>query len=718
MILCCTFCNEVFQGTLYKITRHFVQTNYCKDVSDEALYEIARRTEQKFESDQMERVGRYPAERGLDVPQAGGAREGEAEQHSVEGGGGGDGGQGVIDRPFGGGGGDMEEDATHIDHEARCPGEEGFLRHEDMPVFDPAVETHRAELAEELEEVRQPFWVIGATILSNGRKSQDERSIVNFLAAGSRGVIMYMTINREGEPDDVDHVLRRWVTIFHEFRFDGPQCVNAICTDSASADDDSDEERAPKAADYPMLPIPREMDETHDDADDVETRTYTARRMADRAEREMMGGDEDCWGPFGDVASMGDSATAAVETEELASSLPQHGLLQRSAVVRQLRLRSPSPGVLQEEGSHRATPPDRGGPAQAEEEVAAAAAVEGEVAAAAAKEEPSPAEEEKEPSAAAAVEGEVAAAAAAAEEEVAAAAEVPDVAMEHDGVDATEGGEDAKDRLMQEFVTEELDPLVGGFGVARGLGMSPPTGWPDLEMGTHFDFGMLMGGPPSCRGAASTDRAPLRDEVAGEMRTQTPRGRTATQTTAAREVAAAGCEPQQGRGGGVSTSTLDHALRGATRVVHEQTQHKRGVPRPRPVPAEGGVALGESSGAEGLGMPRGSCRQEMVALASTRVVRLRKGGSPVTIEEGDLEMSPAVREEDEEYEGEEESEAEESERGNNDDDPHRRVLRDASLRSRLHPHEGREGRHSTLEGVRGGGAGRIVVDGRQLELDC
>ncbi|GBG84749.1 hypothetical protein CBR_g39127 [Chara braunii] len=73
-----------------------------------------------------------------------------------------------------------------------------------------AVERHRAELAEELEEVRQPFWVTGATILLDGRKSRDRRPIVNFLAAGSRGVVMYTTINREGEPDDAEHVLRRW----------------------------------------------------------------------------------------------------------------------------------------------------------------------------------------------------------------------------------------------------------------------------------------------------------------------------------------------------------------------------------------------------------------------------------------------------------------------------------------------------------------------------
>ncbi|GBG92621.1 hypothetical protein CBR_g56526 [Chara braunii] len=97
------------------------------------------------------------------------------------------------------------------------------------------VKIHREQLAEELEEVRQPLWVSGATLLSDGRKSRDGRPIVNFLVAGSRGVVMYTTISQEGEPDDTVHVLQRWVIIFHDFRFGGPQRVNAICTDSASA---------------------------------------------------------------------------------------------------------------------------------------------------------------------------------------------------------------------------------------------------------------------------------------------------------------------------------------------------------------------------------------------------------------------------------------------------------------------------------------------------
>ncbi|GBG84783.1 hypothetical protein CBR_g39160 [Chara braunii] len=143
-----------------------------------------------------------------------------------------------------------------------------------------------------------------------------------------------------------------------------------------------------------------------------------------------------------------------------------------------------------------------------------AATVEGEVVGAAAAEEDAPS--------AAAVEGEMAAVEgemAAVEEEIAATAEVLDVAMQPDGADDTKGGEVIEERLMQQFITEELDPVV-----ARGLRMS------DSEMGTHFDFDMSMGAPPSCGGAASTDWAPSRDEVAGETRTQTPRDRTITES--------------------------------------------------------------------------------------------------------------------------------------------------------------------------------------------
>ncbi|GBG72329.1 hypothetical protein CBR_g11908 [Chara braunii] len=177
--------------------------------------------------------------------------------------------------------------------------------------------------------------------------------------------------------------------------------------------------------------------------------------------------------------------------QELAYSLPQHGLLHRSTAIRGLRLRSPSRGFLQEEVGHRATPTNMGGATVAEVEVTAALAVEAEVA----------------------VEEEEARVVAMGEEEVRVGVAV--VGEEVDGVDVEE-------RLVQQFITEEVDPVVGGFtpGVARGLGMSPPTGYVDSEMGTYFDVNLSMGAPPSCGGAASAGRAPSMDKAAGETGSQ------------------------------------------------------------------------------------------------------------------------------------------------------------------------------------------------------
>ncbi|GBG91106.1 hypothetical protein CBR_g51910 [Chara braunii] len=635
------------------------------------------------------------------------------------------------------------------------------------------------------------------------------------------------------------------------------------------------------------------------------------------------------------------------ETEELASSLPPPGVLQRSTVVRQLRLRSPSPGVLQEEGDVATTAQEAPAISTTREEVPAQGM---------------------------------------AEEEVAAARPQEAVPMDHDGV-----GTDKQ--LVRCFITVEVDPVVRGFtrGAAMELGISAPIGGAGSEMGTHFDFDLSMGPPPTCGGATSTDRAPSRDDAADATETQTlmestqaespdtardimkrerdrlmalsnpraqafawaleearrretkgdgvqggvvaredvmegvaaeadneaiqggpeavdvpvdrrpqaadeagrqpqpvqvvvhgvpppvitdmgsepvvvpPRppspfapqevhcpldadklardvvrdvnrldrrifdrrlehpawgpasavwsgststgGRTAgdvpgvssgvqetvphtgdmppppprppvgdpsssptgrgsrspqtpgrsrirdttavlrdvcdtsifgrtdidldsthhvtehtarlqpglggvgARMTAAREVPASGCEPQRGRGRGLSADTLEHALRAATRAVQEQTPRKRGVPpRPRPVDVEGGAALGESSGVEGLGMPLGSRHQQTVGEASARVVLLRKGGGPVTIEEDDPETDAAVREEDKDYEGEEEGE-EESEIGSGGDDdygddgppgPPPPPPTRASRRSAAQTSSSARGRRRSASGTRGG----------------
>ncbi|GBG67343.1 hypothetical protein CBR_g480 [Chara braunii] len=725
MMLLCTFCNKVFQGTQFQATRHFVQTNYCKDVNDEALYEIARRTPQKFESDQMERVARYAAERGLDVPDTGAGRGGEAGRHLVEGGVRGDGGHDAPDHPLGGGGGDTGERmenwlrragkgfatdgsskrkegetdsaVTPAGKKLRQPkvaevsgGEErmenwlrragkGFAtdgsskrkegetdsavtpagkklrqpkvaevsggewvaRHKKVclhwlyssgvsfnvfrnqawkayqqvllgqPGGSPrgmlpnhneiasirAMETHRAELAEELEEGMldcQAGLEVEPVRMST-RRGMTEEEIARQVALITRDPI------GASAPPSADAVFGRRACIFRPY----------------PKEDNSDEEPVPEVVYDPALRISREIDETYDDPDDEETRAHTTRRAAGRADREILGGEEEFWDPFGEVASTGNvcadrgrglyagtrgkearvmtptptrressmpppstpspappspvsplqPATAAADTEELASSLPQHGLLQRGGAVRQRRLRSPSPGILQEEGPPSAAPvegkmiaaavADATVTATVDEIAAAAAAVLAEVAAAVVEEEAPAATVEgiaagviEEISAsggaaaggaaaggAAAVEGEVAATVTVEEEEapslaavegdvaglvkeeIAAAAEVP-----HGGTDEC---------LMQHFLTEELDPVIAGMtpGVARGLGISYS------EMGTHIDFDLSMGLPPSCGGATSTDRAPSRYEVAGETLTHTPRERTTTESPdAARDI--------------------------------------------------------------------------------------------------------------------------------------------------------------------------------------
>ncbi|GBG88774.1 hypothetical protein CBR_g48391 [Chara braunii] len=670
-----------------------------------------------------------------------------------------------------------------------------------------AVETHREELAEELEEVRQPFWITGATLLSDGRKSRDGRPIVNFLAAGSRGVVVYTTINRKGETDDIVHVLRRWVTIFHEFSFGGPQRVNAICTDSASAyvgaaralaspgippalrritwlpcsvhvcnkllsdmgtscdafvdaitlarvlvvffkthqaalhffrkrnpnkglvlscetrfasvysmlerllalqdalqammrgDDGREFASIPWSADVcdmarwvrrqvrwepwwhtmatilhimqPVMELLRWMDRGGqymsliiEWTQDLVSHRRDARgsrggdqgayctTAADKAEREMMGGEEELWGPFGEVASTGgtgaratspaptrressvlppsapsptppspvapyEPTTAAEDTEELASSLPQRGLLHRGGAVRQLRLRSPSPRVLQEEGGPSAAAVEgemamEGGLADTtiagvvdQIAVAAAASLLEELATSVlAEEAPAPGGADAVEGQAGAAGGEVggatggaapldglvAAAAGAVEEEIGAQAEV------------SRGGGD--ERLMQQFLTEQYDPVMAGMtpGVSCGVVETAPR---TRDM------------PPP----------PPRPPVGDPSSSPTGRGSRSPHT------------PGRSR------------IRDSTTDVGDTPRKRRVSPRPRPVPAQGGDALGETSGAKGLGMPRGSRREQTVAEASARVVVLRKAGAPVTIEEEDSETDVAVREEDEDYEG-------------------------------------------------------------------
>ncbi|GBG59819.1 hypothetical protein CBR_g54921 [Chara braunii] len=100
-------------------------------------------------------------------------------------------------------------------------------------IADMETVVHTADdVAGDLTEVRAPFYVTGATIMSDDRKSRDARPIVNFLADGSHRVMMVRTMNKKGEQGRAPDVLAHWIKVFDDFP---PRWVNAICTDSASA---------------------------------------------------------------------------------------------------------------------------------------------------------------------------------------------------------------------------------------------------------------------------------------------------------------------------------------------------------------------------------------------------------------------------------------------------------------------------------------------------
>ncbi|GBG85362.1 hypothetical protein CBR_g40005 [Chara braunii] len=752
----------------------------------------------------MQRVARYATERGLDVPDTGGARGGEAGRRPVEGGVGGDSGHGAPDHPLGVGGGDTKEGMIHVDREARGPGEEGVPEHEDMPEFYTGT-------GERMEDRRRRADKGAAKEGSSKRKEGGTDPAAT--TAGKRLRQQKVTDVYGGE----------WVA--HD----------------------------------PALRIPREINKTHDDPEGEERRAHTARRAADQADREMLGGGrfherprgagDD---PYSDEAKVVHAATFCSESCTTIARLTTsagHGngghrgvgvlfasartsAQRRGSLLAEVTITFPGDiaggggttdsssgegGGSSGDGGHddrgrgrRHTSSSNnstgggdgsitaggggttaGGAAAVERQVAAAGGAVG--GAAVVEVEGAAATEEKEAPSAAAVERRLAGPV---EEEIAAQAEVPC------------GGDD--ERLMQQFVIEELDPVIGDGVAAEADDEAMPGGAEAGDIvvegrpqavdeavqagqrrvegaidarrvvretatslvvpfsGVHLALGrqsqavqMAMHGVPPlvimdlgsepvvvpprlpshfapqevCRpfNAEELAREAVRDvtrldqrivdqrlehllwqaipsvpwgpaspvwsgststggravghapEVSGGVMETAPRTRdmvpppprppvgdpsssptgrgsrsphkprrcrirdTTTvqqdvcdttlfrrtdidldstrcvtehtarlqpglgprdaRTTVAREVPASDCEPQRGRGRGVSTESLEHALRAGTCVMKEQTPRKRGVPPcPRPVPTEGGAALGESSGAEGLGMPRGGRR--------------------------------------------------------------------------------------------------------------
>ncbi|GBG90635.1 hypothetical protein CBR_g50980 [Chara braunii] len=94
------------------------------------------------------------------------------------------------------------------------------------------IPSQREKVATMVSEVRATFWHSGATILSDGRKSCSGKPLVNFLAGGANGALLYATVARDGSVrDTADVVYRRWWAIILSFP---AKDVIGFCTDSAS----------------------------------------------------------------------------------------------------------------------------------------------------------------------------------------------------------------------------------------------------------------------------------------------------------------------------------------------------------------------------------------------------------------------------------------------------------------------------------------------------
>ncbi|GBG71287.1 hypothetical protein CBR_g8709 [Chara braunii] len=755
---------------------------------------------------------RFALRHGLDVPRSGamggeaerpahGVGEGEDAQRSAE---------GDVARD-GEGAGAAEGDEADFDVEVGMAEGERTLRGEGaMPEFDPltrqrtvdwersygkkpvalqqpgggplpvlpshseiasmrTVEIHCQELAEELEEVRQSFWVSGATLLSDGRKSRDGRPIMNFLTAGSRGVVMYTTINREGEPDDAVHVLERWVTIFHgtHTTHDGACTLRDVLTE-------------------PPLPrcsvLLRELDQYHtwvfrqakryllsqtgfdeggaryleicrqfEDFHLQQGRYGTWGGAEGRARARSCSGDcemLECaswWSQYGGdapdlqycalhVMHMWSCASPAernwavhkgIHTKkcnQLAFEKVVH-LVEIIANVRLMEYRCAGCGYVlpwqRDEGMLNAqagleVDPVRSGTRSgiAEEEIEEQAAliscdpigssappsVESVFGARATIFRPYPREDEF------------------GDKKKTEAADDPALPIppRERGGDLEEVGVDSGAPLMEERVRRAEEHEAAGAGEVEGIRGIAEEAAGAVEMRLSSTLEERARGADRTQvdvddGAqVETEEAVARvhdgeqvervEAVAGvhegdaqvEMEEDVVTVHTArrqpglvgvdTGRGAMREVMAVVSQSRHVRGGGEVGSTFAAALAAAAHAVRDQIPRRSGAARPRPMPATGGAALGESSGAEGLGMPRGSHRERTVAevmQVSARLVQVRTGTDPVTVVEDDPEMEPAIEEvpeEDDEYRDDEDSVEEESDRGDDesyddDDEP-------------------------------------------------
>ncbi|GBG85515.1 hypothetical protein CBR_g40154 [Chara braunii] len=94
------------------------------------------------------------------------------------------------------------------------------------------IPSQRGKVATMVSKVRAAFRHTGATILSDGRKLCSGKPLVNFLAGGANGALLYATVARDGSgAHTTDIVYRRWQAIILSFP---AKDVIGFCTDSAS----------------------------------------------------------------------------------------------------------------------------------------------------------------------------------------------------------------------------------------------------------------------------------------------------------------------------------------------------------------------------------------------------------------------------------------------------------------------------------------------------
>ncbi|GBG83986.1 hypothetical protein CBR_g37858 [Chara braunii] len=94
------------------------------------------------------------------------------------------------------------------------------------------IPSQRGKVVSMVSKVRSAFRHTGATILSDGRTLRNGKPLVNFLAGGANGSLLYATVARDGSVGDTaDIVYRRWRAIILSFP---AKDVIGFCMDSAS----------------------------------------------------------------------------------------------------------------------------------------------------------------------------------------------------------------------------------------------------------------------------------------------------------------------------------------------------------------------------------------------------------------------------------------------------------------------------------------------------